>query len=138
MKRILSAFTKSGLVFLLVLGGRTCWAQITLTANPGGNTQNTSRAAIVFAIENTNSAPVTIEEIGIQRRTNSITCDFHLWYYNGTGSELTGTSPTITTANGWTNAMTVTSVAPPAANSIQTIMTNVNIVIPAILPIVSR
>ena len=102
-------------------------AQTTITTTAGSTSYwSASASAITFGVKNNNTGPVIITTIQNYMPANN-TNTFTLWYHP---TAVTGAPSDITTANGWIQVATGTSVS-SVATGLYTVLSGLNFTIPA-------
>ncbi len=119
-----------GLVCAVMVMGAAAKAQTIITttgADYTGANATTAPGAVTFAVENTNSTPVVLSNVGTFLYTTDPASVFTLWYHP---SQLTG-APTINVANGWIQIAVGATVPPPTmTNQIVNVINGLNFSIP--------
>src|SRR5690554_2930730 len=119
------------LIFALLLFVNWSFAQTTITTNYTSGTTtflSSSNVGIVFAVDNSNSYPISITDVGHYTIAGNVST-WSLWY-NPTAS-LTGPPSSVTTANGWIEVTPSQLATNSGANGIIPVLTGINVEIPA-------
>src|SRR5690554_5589039 len=105
-------------------------AQTTITTNytSGTAASLTGNPGVVFAIDNSNSHPITITDVGHYAAAGN-TATWTLWY-NPTAA-LTGVPSSVTTANGWIEVTPSQSATNNGAIGVIPVLTGIQVDIPA-------
>src|SRR5690606_18592993 len=105
-------------------------AQTTITTNytSGTATSLTGNPGVVFAIDNSNSHTITIQDVGHYAAAGN-TATWTLWY-NPTAA-LTGVPSSVTTANGWIEVTPSQSATNNGAIGVIPVLTGIQVDIPA-------
>src|SRR5690554_7423437 len=117
-------------ISVLLLTFNLNFAQTTITTNytAGSTTSLTANAGVVFAIDNSNSHPITITDVGHHTPAGN-TADWTLWY-NPT-EPLTGAPSSVTVNNGWIEVTPTQTATDSGAAGIIPVLSNIEVDIPA-------
>ncbi|HTN47337.1 MAG TPA: GEVED domain-containing protein, partial [Flavipsychrobacter sp.] len=124
MKRLLQFHRIAVFIFLLA-GAYQNHAQTTISTNLVGGTTTTS-GGVTFAVQNTNSSPIQLTDVGYYLSTADNGQVYTLYY---SSTSLSGAQPTVWPDPNWTlvGSQTVSGVT---TTGIQNVLTNQTLVIP--------